>query len=650
MGRKTLCSSKHPWLLFSLLIFLGIVGLHYSKPTVKTLASTKSSSLPNPKTPQVIRQGEEIVINNRKLPVPWMQWQVGENIHTGLSDTGAMLYLGLELLSTKNPRVQPVHWFSSARSQPLNLNAYLLNSYRYLDVTEIIERSDAQLKIAGNLLKISPNLGSINNIRQTSRVWSNRLEITLTKPAFWQVDQDQGEVNLTIAAQAKSEVLNHFSTTSKATEENLTINNHIHQNYGNYGNVLKLAVSPFPRHQLEISPLNPKLPQPVSTIEADGSQTQLKIKVPRGQAAKVWSLPNPHRIFVDFKQDSFVRRQITWEKGLIWHQRLVSLGKNLFPVIWLEADLSSPNLEIKPITSNGSHSLGTKPLMTMGKDLPVLGAINGSFFNRNNQLPLGAIRQDNSWLSGPILNRGAIAWNKKKAQFSRLSLQETLTTSQGKNLPVILLNTGYVKAGIARYTSAWGKQYKTMIDDEIIITVKNQKVVEHLRAGKAGEDSFPIPPNGYLLALRSFDSAAVFFPMGTKLNLSSVTNPAHFADYPNILGAGPMLVQNNRIVLNGEGEKFSYSFNRQGASRSVIGLNRRGKLMFVTVHNRVGGKGPTLLETAKLMQSLGAVQALNLDGGSSTSLYLGGQLIDRPANTAAKINNGIGIFLKEEGD
>ena len=587
------------------------------------------------------------MLNNRQLPVPWVQWRAGEKIHTGVSDTGAMLYLGLELLSTKNPRVQPVHWFSSARSQPLTLNAYLLNSYRYLDVTEIIEQSDAQLKVAGDLLKINPNLGSINNIRQTSRVWSNRLEITLSKPAFWQVDQDQGEVNLTIAAQAKSEVLSHFATPSESKDQNLTTNNQIPQNHAG---AVNLAVLPSLRHPLEISPLNPKLPQPVSTIKADGSQTQLKIKVPRGQAAKVWSLPNPHRIFVDFKQDSFVRRQITWEKGLIWHQRLVSLGKNLFPVVWLEVDLSSPHLEIKPITSSRSHSLGTKPLMTMGKDLPVLGAINGSFFNRNNQLPLGAIRQDNSWLSGPILNRGAIAWNQKKAEFARLGLQETLTTSQGKNLPVILLNTGYVKAGIARYTSAWGKQYKTMIDDEIIITVKNHKVVEHLRAGKAGENSFPIPPNGYLLALRSFDSAAVFFPMGTKLSLSSVTNPAHFANYPNILGAGPMLVQNNRIVLNGEGEKFSHSFNHQGASRSVIGVNRRGKLMFVAIHNRVGGKGPTLWETAKLMQSLGALQALNLDGGSSTSLYLGGQLIDRPASTAARVNNGIGIFLKEDGD
>jgi len=43
---------------------------------------------------------------------------------------------------------------------------------------------------------------------------------------------------------------------------------------------------------------------------------------------------------------------------------------------------------------------------------------------------------------------------------------------------------------------------------------------------------------------------------------------------------------------------------------------------------------------------MGCIHALNLDGGSSTSLYLGGQLLDRSPNTAARVHNGIGIFLE----
>ena len=53
-----------------------------------------------------------------------------------------------------------------------------------------------------------------------------------------------------------------------------------------------------------------------------------------------------------------------------------------------------------------------------------------------------------------------------------------------------------------------------------------------------------------------------------------------------------------------------------------------------------------MTEIARIMQQLGCVDALNLDGGSSTSLYLGGQLLNRSPLTAARIHNGIGVFVE----
>ena len=49
---------------------------------------------------------------------------------------------------------------------------------------------------------------------------------------------------------------------------------------------------------------------------------------------------------------------------------------------------------------------------------------------------------------------------------------------------------------------------------------------------------------------------------------------------------------------------------------------------------------------AQLLQQMGAIDALNLDGGSSTSLYLGGQLVDRASATAARVHNAIGISIE----
>lgn len=69
--------------------------------------------------------------------------------------------------------------------------------------------------------------------------------------------------------------------------------------------------------------------------------------------------------------------------------------------------------------------------------------------------------------------------------------------------------------------------------------------------------------------------------------------------------------------------KDSVTLYSRKAARSAICTTESGILLIAAVHNRVGADGPSLTEIAKVMQQLGCVDALNLDGGSSTSLYLG---------------------------
>ena len=40
-----------------------------------------------------------------------------------------------------------------------------------------------------------------------------------------------------------------------------------------------------------------------------------------------------------------------------------------------------------------------------------------------------------------------------------------------------------------------------------------------------------------------------------------------------------------------------------------------------------------------------AVDALNLDGGSSSSLFLGGEILNRPVTEIAPVHNAIAIFI-----
>ena len=381
------------------------------------------------------------------------------------------------------------------------------------------------------------------------------------------------------------------------------------------------------------------------SIETTPKRTTIPLNLPDGLYPRVSTLPNPNRLVIDVRPDAMVERDIIWSSGLRWRQQFFSLGDSRFPVVWLEIK-QDIGLTLKPIASEPTTLVGITPLLKIAQRYWAVAAINGGFFNRNNKSPLGAMRRDGRWLSSPILNRGAIAWNDAGfTKIGRLSLQETIITSTKQRLPILTFNSGYVQAGIARYSLEWGPTYTPLIDNEIIVVVQNNQVTAQLPGGEAGKTAFPILSNGYLLAIRADKATANLLPVGTLVRGESVTQPAYFADYPQILGAGPLLVQNRQIVLDAKAEGFSDAFIRETAVRSAIGTTTEGALIIAAVQNRAGGDGPTLAETAEIMQQMGCIDALNLDGGSSTSLYLGGQLLNRSSRTAARVHNGFGVFL-----
>jgi hypothetical protein len=221
-------------------------------------------------------------------------------------------------------------------------------------------------------------------------------------------------------------------------------------------------------------------------------------------------------------------------------------------------------------------------------------------------------------------------------------LQESLTSDRSRSLSIVSSNSGYPQKGIARYTSAWGPTYTPLLKNEQVVTVMNDRV----QSVQPGVDNvaIPIPSNGSLLVLRAIPLGPEL-ASGTMLQYQARTSLPEFESFPNIMGAGPLLVENGRVVVNASAEQFSPKFVAESADRSGIGQTASGTVLLAATHNRIGGAGPTLEEWAAIMRQMGAVNALNLDGGSSTALYLGGQLLDRHPKTAARVQNGIGVFF-----
>lgn len=552
-----------------------------------------------------LQQGNQVVINGRSLPAAWTQWQVAGSTRIGISDAGLLQSFGVELLNTEDVRNQPVQWFSDPQTNPLVLPTRLTGSVRFLDITDFARQMGWQIQVNGTSLQISSAPARLLSIRQGKQPWGDRFVIELDRPASWQIDQQSGECVITLDAQIDPAVVQSFQA--------------------KLGN----QITSF------------KLEQPLANI------TRLRLGIPLSLRPRVWSLPSPNRLIIDVRPDSMVDRNIVWASGLRWRSQILNVGGNQFPVVWLTINPRQPGVSLKPILPNPGNLAGIAPLLQTARLAQVAAAINGGFFNRNNQFPLGAIRLDGRWISGPILNRGAIAWNNEgEFKFERLTLQENLPLPNGQRISLTHLNSAYIQAGIARYTTDWGTAYTPLSDNEIIVSVQNNRVVGQQSATTASSQAIPIPLNGYLLVLRSNRTAATNFQVGTLLRLESLTNPPEFSRFPQIVAAGPLLLQNRQISLDAEAEKFSKAFAIEKASRSAIGQTSDGNVILAAVHTRTDGGGATLDDIAQIMQQLGAVNALNLDGGSSTTLYLGGQILDRPSRSTARVHNGIGVFVQ----
>ena len=96
------------------------------------------------------------------------------------------------------------------------------------------------------------------------------------------------------------------------------------------------------------------------------------------------------------------------------------------------------------------------------------------------------------------------------------------------------------------------------------------------------------------------------------------------------IGGNPDLLKDGRYSI---GECTSSYFCGRNP-RTGVGVRRDGKLLLVTVDGRRPGYsvGMTLWEFADLFTYLGATDALNLDGGGSTTMVVRGRIVNRPSS------------------
>ena len=304
-------------------------------------------------------------------------------------------------------------------------------------------------------------------------------------------------------------------------------------------------------------------------------------------------------------------------------------------VVEVNKNLNS-NIEITPQLSS-SHLSSKSTITSIAKKRNSIVAINGTYFKPQTGVPLGTLMINKKMYTGPIYNRVAMGIFDDGFDMARIELNANLKTSKGEvkidniNQPRML--STYVLA----YTPEWGAFAPPSPKYGIQMAIEDNKITS------ISTQALPIPQNGYVIVGPKEKLEKVFKARSAKVDIKTVPD---WDNVNHIISGGPYLVKNGNVFIDMTEQKLGAIGGKN--PRTAIGYTQDGNLIMVAVDGREGASvGMTLRELAGFMQSIGCINAMNLDGGGSTVMYVNGRVVNMPkVKGGIALSNALTIDLK----
>lgn len=277
------------------------------------------------------------------------------------------------------------------------------------------------------------------------------------------------------------------------------------------------------------------------------------------------------------------------------------------------------NYEVKPAIA--SVTLPNKrTVRNIAQRTNSIVAINGGFFKPQTGVPLGTLMIDKKIYTGPIYDRVALGIFKDGYDVGRVQLDGKII---GNNQEIKIDNINQprmLSSYILAYTRDWGKYAPASPQYGVQLQIVGNKITA------ASANPLSIPENGYVLVGPKAKLGKLFGAQYVDIKIN--TNPK-WENVKHIISGGPYLVRNGEVYIDMTAQKLGSIGGRN--PRTAIGYTKDNDLILITADGREGSSiGLTLTELANLLKGLGCVNAINLDGGGSTVMYVKGQIVNRP--------------------
>ncbi len=325
----------------------------------------------------------------------------------------------------------------------------------------------------------------------------------------------------------------------------------------------------------------------------------------------------------------------------------------------------TPNEDTLPIIVNGEKLYGKLNANQAAEYMkeqglrPMLG-INASYFSLETGVMMGHAITEGRIIAKDMSELKAVGFKADgSAIIAPLAITVNISTEDGE-VDLENINKQHVKtlSGISAYTSDFGAE--TANDAEVIAVTL--ELPEELKIGAEFEatvksrtqqtEKLPIGENEMILLINTdggwdYHKGLIgTFEEGDKIKITcSAKGSDEWQEVTEALASvGETLVENGEVMTE---------FKSGAAPRTAVGITEDGKVIFYAIDGRQTGHsyGLQLKSLAKRMAELGCVDAINLDGGGSTSIsgvYPGADEIAVLNSPSDKVLRGVAnfIFLK----
>lgn len=292
-------------------------------------------------------------------------------------------------------------------------------------------------------------------------------------------------------------------------------------------------------------------------------------------------------------------------------------------------------LHIRPATGDGQRMRRMRT-SEIARRTGALAATNGGFFGAAGD-PLGCLMVAGEVVSEPNPQRTCAGFTDDGTiVFDRVHFEATVTTAAGtlsidgvnrdrRTDELLLYQPGFDQS---THTNAFGAE--AVVSAGVVTAVIDQR-------GNA-----TIPRDGFVLSghgrsrqwiLQMLQSGT---PVSVTLRFVPESGDPRWEHVVHAVGGGPQLLAKGRLAGGGEGLPATLVEHRH--PRTAIGVLGDGRILLLVVDGRQPphSLGMTIAELAMELQRLGAVEAMNLDGGGSSTMVVAGRIVNLPSDEAGE--------------